>query len=184
MISRFVRLLAGLMLLFLAACSVDPGSGPADVKWDRDACERCRMVLSDRHHSAQVRYFPPDKKRSRVMKFDDIGCALIWLEEQPWKDDPKTQIWVADRNGAGWIDARTATYIKGDITPMEYGLGAQAEAVEGGLDFAQAKAHVFEVEERFNLHGLDLLKRLQERQGQRQPDSAEFHNHNTGEPHQ
>lgn len=184
MTSRVALLLAGLAMLFLAACSIDPGNGPGDVKWDRDACERCRMVLSDRKHSAQIRYFPADKKRSKLLKFDDIGCALIWLEDKPWKDDPKTQLWVADRNGGGWLNARDAIYIKGDVTPMEYGLGAQEAAVEGGLDFAQAKAHIFAVEERFNLHGLDLLKRLEERQGQGQPDRADSHNHNAGETHQ
>ncbi len=184
MINRCRWLLAGLLLLILSGCGVDPGTGPGDVKWDREICERCRMVLSDRHHSSQIRYFPANKKRSKVMKFDDIGCAVIWLEDKPWKDDPQTQIWVTDRNGGGWIDARQAFYIKGDVTPMEYGLGAQQEAVEGSLTFDQAKAHIFDVEQRFNLHGLDLLKRLQERQGNRQPDSADSHNHNAGETHQ
>lgn len=184
MTDRFILLLSGVLLLLLTACGGDPGSGPADVKWDRDACERCRMVLSDRTHAAQVRYFPADKKRSRLLKFDDIGCALIWLEDKPWKDDPKTRIWVTDRSGSGWIDARSATYIKGDMTPMEYGLGAQDAPADGGLDFAQAKAHIFAVEERFNLHGVDLLKRLEERQDQRQPDSPDSHNHNAGETHQ
>ena len=47
------------LLLLLAACSGDPGTGPAEVTWDRDACARCNMVLSDRHHSAQVRHTPP-----------------------------------------------------------------------------------------------------------------------------
>ncbi len=53
-------LAVGLVLL-LAACSGDPGTGPKDVRWDRDACERCRMVLSDRNFSAQIRYFPRGK---------------------------------------------------------------------------------------------------------------------------
>jgi hypothetical protein len=39
---------------------------------------------------------------------------------------------------------------------MEYGLGAQASPAPDGLDFAQAKAHVFDVEKRFNVHGMHL----------------------------
>ncbi len=150
----------------LTACGGAPESGPVEVKWDRDACERCRMVLSDRQHAAQIRYFPPDKKRSRVIKFDDLGCAVIWLQDQPWRDDPKTEIWVADRTTGSWLNARTATYLVGDVTPMEYSLGAQKTPVEGGLSFAQAKAHIFDVEKRFNTHGEDLLLRLKERQSQ------------------
>ncbi|WP_275099924.1 nitrous oxide reductase accessory protein NosL [Sedimenticola hydrogenitrophicus] len=186
-IKGFTLLFAGLLTLLVSACSGDPGTGPGEVKWDRDACERCRMVLSDRNHAAQIRYFPADKKRSKLMKFDDIGCAVIWLEDKPWKDDQKTQIWVTDING-GWIDARNATYVKGDLTPMEYGLGAQSQPVSGGLDFAQAKAHIFAVEERFNIHGVDLLKRLEERQGKQpgkvQSGRTDSHNHTAGETNQ
>ena len=148
-------------LVLLAACSGDPGTGPKQTKWDRDACERCRMVLSDRHFSAQVRVFP-EGKRSKVFFFDDIGCASLWLDEQPWKDDPKTEIWVTDYRSGQWIDARTATYVKEQITPMEYGLGAQREPAPGGLDFEQAKRHVVHVEERFTARGVQLLDRLKE----------------------
>ncbi|MES9860639.1 MAG: hypothetical protein ABW138_07295, partial [Candidatus Thiodiazotropha sp. 4PDIVS1] len=73
------RLLVLVQVMLLVGCSADNGTGPLDVKWDRDTCERCRMVLSDRKHAAQIRYFPPDKKRSVVNFFDDIGCAVLWL---------------------------------------------------------------------------------------------------------
>lgn len=149
-------------VILLNACSAEPGNGPAEVKWDRTACERCRMVLSDRHFAAQVRYLPAGKKRSKVVQFDDIGCATLWLQDKPWKDDPQTRIWVADHRNGAWINARTASYIKDKLTPMEYGLGAQSDPVPGALDFEQAKAHVIEVEKRFNIHGVQLLDRLKE----------------------
>jgi copper chaperone NosL len=145
-------LLAVVLMLLLSACGGDPGQGPVEVKWDRDTCERCRMVLSDRLHSAQVRIPTPDG-RSRIYRFDDIGCAVIWLEDQALRDDPATEIWVNDWRNGDWIDARAATYLRGQVTPMEYGLGAQPERAPDGLDFAQAKAHVFDVEARFNVHG-------------------------------
>ncbi|MBL3591147.1 MAG: hypothetical protein JMN24_15340 [gamma proteobacterium endosymbiont of Lamellibrachia anaximandri] len=158
---RSYSLLVGLAILLLTACSGDPGTGPKEVKWDRVACERCRMVLSDRHYSAQIRYFP-EGKRSKVVGFDDIGCATLWLDTQAWKDDPKTEIWVTDFRTGDWIDARTATYVKEKITPMEYGLGAQSDPAPEGLNFAQAKLHVIEVEKRFSIHGVHLLDRLKE----------------------
>ena len=135
-------------LLGLSGCG-DPGTGPVDVKWDRVTCDRCRMVLSARTYSAQIRAFTADGK-STLHFFDDIGCAVIWLDEQRWREDPRTQIWVTDwRNGA-WIDARTAHYLPGKETPMQYGLGAQSEPASGAIDFAAARKHVYAVEERFN----------------------------------
>lgn len=163
----YCLLFAGAVALFLTACSGDRDSGPIDVKWDRDACERCRMVLSDRHYAAQIRYLPEGKKRTKVVLFDDIGCATLWLEDKPWKDDSGAEIWVADYRTGEWIDARKATYVKSRITPMGYGLGAQSVPVAGGLSFIQAKQHILEVEERFNVHGVHLLDKLKEQAAKR-----------------
>jgi hypothetical protein len=160
------------VLLGLTACSGDPGTGPAEVKWDRDACERCRMVLSDRHYSAQVRVFP-EGKRAKVYFFDDIGCAVLWLEGEAWNDDPRTEIWVTDHRSGEWIDARTATYVLDRITPMEYGLGAQSDPVPGGIDFGKAKQHIVQVEERFSEQGVQLLERLKEQARRREEAQKE-----------
>ena len=140
------------VLLGLAACSGDPGSGPLDVKWDRFACERCRMVLSDRQHAAQVRV-PQAEGRSKVVFFDDIGCAVVWLEDKPFNDDPRTEIWVSDWRTGDWVDARKAVYLAGQVTPMEYGLGAQTEPNPQALDFAAVRERIFEVERKYNVHG-------------------------------
>jgi copper chaperone NosL len=141
-----------LSITALTACSGDPGSGPLDVKWDRIPCERCRMVLSDRKHAAQVRV-PQAEGRSRVLFFDDIGCAVVWLEDQPARDDPRTEIWVAEWRTGDWIDARKAHYLAGQVTPMEYGLGAQAEPDPQAFGFDAAKERIFEVERKYNVHG-------------------------------
>lgn len=142
----------------LTGCEGDPGTGPVAVKWDRVACERCRMVLSARHHSAQVRVREAGG-RSKVYFFDDIGCAVIWLEDKPVRDDSGTEIWVNDWRTGEWIDARSAHYLTGQETPMQYGLGAQSDPAPGALDYAGAKAHIDDVERRFNIHGgaLDVV---------------------------
>lgn len=139
-------LLSFLLLLLLGACG-KPQTGAVEPHWDRDTCERCRMVLSDRFHSAQVRY-RDDSGRSRVRLFDDIGCAIVWLQDQPWRDAPTTEIWVNDHRSGEWIDARKAFYVSGHNTSMEYGLGAQSDAATGGMDFAAARRHVLEKERR------------------------------------
>lgn len=151
------------LLFILAACSGQPDSGPIEVKWDRDTCHRCSMVLSDRHHSAQIR-IKEKEKRSKVFLFDDIGCALIWMDDKPWREAPETEIWVNDHRSGAWIDARTAYYLSGQITPMEYGFGAQSDPAEGALNFEQARNKIFELEERFNTHGVHLKQNAQDRQ--------------------
>ncbi len=163
---RCLLLIGGLPLLGLTGCSDEPETGPVDVRFDRDACTRCRMVLSDPRFAAEIRYFP-EGKRSRVAKFDDIGCATLWLEHQPFRDDPKTEIWVADHRSRQWIDARSAWYVPLNSSPMEYGLGAQSEPASGALDFEQAKARIREIEETFNVHGQQLRQRLEEQARQR-----------------
>ena len=147
---QWLMLLA--ILVLLSACSGDPETGPKEIKFDRDACERCRMVVSDPHYATEIRYFPKDK-RSQVAKFDDFGCAVIWLKDKPWKDDDKTEIWVSDLHTGKWIDAKTAVYVPRNATPMEYGLGAQSDPALNGLTFEQAKKHVDDIEHRFNTHG-------------------------------
>jgi nitrous oxide reductase accessory protein NosL len=139
------------IVLLTAGCG-EPATGPVELRYDRLTCERCRMVLSDPRHSAQVRIAGADG-RSVVHPFDDIGCALIWLEGQPGRDDPTTEIWVNDWRNGDWIDARAAAYVDGQVTPMGYGLGAQPGPVPGALTFGEARQRVFEVERRVNVHG-------------------------------
>jgi len=108
-------------LLFLPAC--DGGSkkgGPAKVHWDRDMCERCKMVLSERKYAAQV----VNPRTNKVYEFDDLGCAVLWLSEEkiPWAKEAK--IWVTDAKTGQWLDARTAEYTDDSITPMAYGVAA------------------------------------------------------------
>ena len=150
--SHSILLLAVLALL-QTACSGEHETGPVEVRWDQNNCERCRMMISDPHFAAQIRYFP-EAKRSMVMKFDDIGCATLWLKDQPWGNDPDTEIWVTDHRSGEWIDARKATYIHKNNSPMGYDLGAQAEIDPDGLKYAEAIQHIEEVENKFNVHGM------------------------------
>lgn len=141
------RLCAGLLAVsawMLSACSENV-TGPVEVKWDRDACERCRMVLSDRHHAAQIRGGPAGEK-ARVYKFDDIGGAIVWLQDKAWKDDAGTEFWVNDHRDGRWIDGHKASYVSGQRTPMDFGIGAQDEAAEGGMTFQQARHYALEIE--------------------------------------
>ena len=127
----------------LAACGrATMPEGMVEVKWDRDTCVRCSMMLSDRRFAAQVRGGPHDAS----FKFDDIGCAAIWLKAQPWGADAATRIWVAEVGSRGdavqWLDARRAQYMGGKTSPMGYNFAAIAVPQPGSLDFETMRTHV------------------------------------------
>ncbi len=147
-----MRNIAGLlMVLLIAGCSGEPDTGPGKVRWDREVCVRCAMAVSDHNYSAQVRGGEKNQKH-KLYKFDDIGCATIWLDQQPWKDDPTTELWVNDYRNGEWIDARKAWYVAGKVTPMGYGLGATSDKEAGAMDYAAAKKHIYQVEEQTHSH--------------------------------
>ena len=141
-----------LITFLLAGCSGKDATGPGEVRWDRESCTRCAMAVSDRHYAAQVRGGAAGQK-ARLYKFDDIGCAVVWLEGQPWKDDKRTGIWVTDHLTGEWIDARLASYVTGKVTPMDYGLGAHRETLPGAMGFRQARNHILAEDERKHMHG-------------------------------
>lgn len=104
------------------------------------------MVVSDPRHAAQIRQ-PAGEGRSKVYRFDDFGCAVIWLDQQAWKGDAAVEFWVTDHRTREWIDATRANYVMGQITPMAYGLGAQADPAEQGLSYSEARSEVYRAEE-------------------------------------
>jgi len=108
------------LVFSFTACEKRSTSGVAKVHWDRDMCARCVMVVSDRHNTTQVRN--PDTGKKYM--FDDIGCMVLWFQEEQieWKD--KAIIWITDVNTGEWIDAKKAFYDTENITPMAYGFSA------------------------------------------------------------
>lgn len=111
------------MTILMSGCDTKIDLEPKKIHWDRDMCERCKMVLSDRKFSAQA--INPDNGRKYV--FDDIGCVILWFKENniSWKD--RAVIWVNDAKTGEWIDARKAFYDALNITPMAYGFGAHTK---------------------------------------------------------
>jgi len=127
MMQRYLArvVMVGFMLV-LGACWGGEKSGPEDIHWDRDACELCKMLISDARFAAEVR----GGDKNKLYKFDDIGCAINWLNDQHWAGDEAAEIWVADgastRDNLIWLNAREARYVKGALTPMNYGFSAVA----------------------------------------------------------
>jgi len=126
----------------LSACSHSKmPEGMVEIKWDRDACVRCNMIISDRRYAAQLRGGP----KNEFFKFDDIGCVVIWLKSKSWGSDPALRIWATDSTdptGARWLDARTAHYVGGKISPMGYNFAAVSLPQPGSLEFEDVRQHV------------------------------------------
>jgi copper chaperone NosL len=152
MIRFTANIIAAASLWLLTGCSDPVSTGPEEVRWDREPCTRCVMSISDPNFAAQVRG-APEGEPQLLSKFDDLGCAIIWLGQQSWKDNPQVEIWVSAYQGGDWIDARQAYFVQNQLTPMNYGLGAQKEEAPGALNFTQARAHILKIEEELNLHG-------------------------------
>lgn len=113
-------ILLGLLITFFTGCG---DKEKPKIHWDRDMCERCKMVISERKFAVQVTN--PKNKKSFV--FDDLGCAIVWFEQEKkdWFDS--AVILVNDFKTGNWIDARKAIYTVGNLTPMGYGLSAYTE---------------------------------------------------------
>jgi len=125
-----------------------------DIHWDRDMCERCKMVASDRHHSVQV----INPKNGKSYMFDDIGCTLLWFKDEKilWRDEAK--VWITDGITAKWIDARNAYYDGDNITPMAYGFMAHKDinSIKNGekiIRYNQLLKKIEDIEKRNNSRG-------------------------------
>lgn len=130
----------------LSACGAkgDWPEGMTEIKWDRDTCVRCNMVISDRRFAAQMR----GGDKNTVFKFDDIGCLVFWLRDKaqqfPWIAAPATHMWVADAlaKNAQWVDPRKAQFLGGRTSPMGYNFAAVQYPQPGSVDFATMREHV------------------------------------------
>jgi len=144
---RFSFLFFSILLLFgFSGCEKKPIGGVAQMHWDRDMCERCKMAISERKFAAQI----IDPKSGKVYKFDEIGCAVLWMDETgiPWKD--QAIIWINDAKTGEWIDARKAKYTYGAITPMAFGFAAYSDktvpANTETFDFATISEKIRKIE--------------------------------------
>jgi nitrous oxide reductase accessory protein NosL len=134
------------LLFILIGCHKKEIGSVEKIHWDRDMCERCKMAISERKFAFEI----IDPKTGKAYKFDDIGCGVLWLEEEkiPWRD--KAIMWVTDAKTGKWIDAKKAFYSDDSITPMAYGFAAYTQQTkpEGKTfrDFNYVRDMIFKIE--------------------------------------
>ena len=128
-----LRALAFALLTLLAACKDD--SGPEPIKYGRDACEMCGMIISDPRYIAEVRL-----DDNKLHKFDDVGEAVNWLSQHCVEPKDAREFWVTDSAvGKSWLDGRKAYYRRAG-TPMNYGFAAVAAASPETVTFDEMRA--------------------------------------------
>jgi copper chaperone NosL len=138
----FAPFILGLVITLLAGCWQGSNTGPGEIHWDRQTCERCQMVISERRHAVQIRRLG----EPGIHAFDDLGCALLWLDDQELDagSEAKPEVWVKEPSATAWVDARVARFEAGMPTPMAYGFGT----AEQGISLGEVEALVVEAEER------------------------------------
>ncbi len=129
-------LIAFILIVFSGCKGGNEEQLPVEFVWDRVTCELCKMALSDRRYSAQV-----IDHTGKAYYFDDIGCAVLWLETQPWKQNAR--VWVNDAKTKEWIEASQANWVYGDPkTPMGFGFAATLQPVENPLDYKSVRLQI------------------------------------------
>lgn len=125
-LSALAAIPAGLLALGGAA----PASGPVEIRYGRDTCDRCRMHLGARGFAAERR-----DEKGVLHKYDDVGCMLIAASRSA-----SGEAWVEDHAGGGFVPLLSATLVAGDGlgTPMNYGVVAFRDAAQAA---AFAAAH-------------------------------------------
>jgi copper chaperone NosL len=95
--------------------------------WGKEPCAHCKMLVSDKRYAAQV-----VDQAGEHRFFDDIGCMVLWMAAH--ESSPKA--WVREATSGAWLDARTAKYVQGARTPMDFGVEARAT---GDVSFDAAR---------------------------------------------
>lgn len=121
---KYILLL--LSALLFTSCTDSPPNGMKKIHWDRDMCERCQMVISEKHFAVQI--INPDTNKAHM--FDDIGCAVLWFKEENKNWFDKAKIWISDAQDTRFLDAKTSIYTTGNLTPMGYGLNAYSNTTK------------------------------------------------------
>ena len=136
---RPFRGIAAALLALAVACGGDPDQGPGEIAFDRDACDHCRMLISDPLFAAQVR-----DAEGRLHRFDDPGCAVLWLDADPARR--AREVWVQAVDTKTWVAAEEARFVDVGASPMGYGFAARSGADPGSIGFEDLRARIREID--------------------------------------
>jgi hypothetical protein len=100
-----------------------PPTGAVEPAWDRVACARCHMLVSDPRFAVQLH-----TQAGEVRFYDDPGCALLARAEA---GEAPAALYFHDFEGAAWLAEQDARFVPVSETPMGYGFAARAAGAAG-----------------------------------------------------
>jgi len=130
-------------LMFAIGSQAKMSLKPQPINFGHDKCKRCMMVIKSPYFSAEV----GNPVTGKIYKFDDIGCAVMWLyHDCHFNWEKKAVLWVTDAKTGKWINVKQACWVDGMITPMHFGLGAyrKGEVNKKCLSWNEAKRLLLE----------------------------------------
>ncbi len=113
------------LAVFLAGCArKNPANMPPKIRYGEDACDECRMIISEQRYAAAFRTVDGTERR-----FDDLGCLQDYLRKN---NETPVQIWVGDYHTGQWLNSDSAFYVRSPeiSTPMAHGIVAFSSQTE------------------------------------------------------
>lgn len=115
--------------MLLLACSLSScDAGPEPMRYGKDECTGCKMIVSDQRFGAEI-----VTKKGRVLKFDDIGCMNDFIKSGAIAEADIKQRVVCDFNHPNtFIPAEKALFLRNDElkSPMRSDSAAFATQTE------------------------------------------------------
>jgi copper chaperone NosL len=158
---RFIAAGGAIALTPLAAATARQAAlaaGMAEIKWDRDTCVRCNMVISDRRFAAEMR--GGEKNTCQVRRH---RLPVFWLRDKAsaasldgGRRHPAVGGRLDGQERRPGSTPRKAHYLGGRLSPMGY--NQAAVAAEAGLSISRKCARLWPRESR-RRHGIVLAKR-------------------------
>lgn len=128
---NFSLLLLFMVNILFVGCDSKVDTSVKEIKYDREICERCKMIISNRNYAAQV----INQNDGRRYYYDDIGCTILWFDEQKIKWEKDAVIYVTDSQTGEWLNVNEAFWTYGAVTPMDFGFSAHKTKQEGTDNF-------------------------------------------------
>jgi copper chaperone NosL len=123
---RVVRLTVVVLAAVATVRCSEPG--PGAIHYDTDACDHCRMTISDPRFAAQV-----VTRTGKVYRFDDPGCLAAFLASKQVTPDAVHSIWTNDyAHPERLLRAEQSTFVVSDQirSPMNGGMAAFGSATD------------------------------------------------------
>ena len=128
---RRIHHLRGLLALPFVLSLVACASGPQPIAYGADACDFCRMAISDPRFGGEV-----VSAKGKVHKFDSAECLASYVVASG--DTAVASLWVNDfRHPGSFVDATRARFVRapgGVSTPMGEAIFAFAPEADGAAE--------------------------------------------------